>query len=598
MIVALGLGMAPAHAQHACDDCTGDLNGDGRITGADIQRFIDCFRAGPTFAPACACADLNLTQAINLVDVTLFVNKLVANPKPAACCEVTISGGSFICNAQSISLSATGAPSGGTCNSWTPSYTGAGRVNIVAAGCSATVTGTVVSSAVDDVTITLSYTSPQGAACTAQKKVTITKLVPTNIRFDYKPMNTGTSDGLNIRRNFDLELGEVSGTADTTLPTGNGKGDGEYNLAKSRSLPALYVANKAVKCAVRFTVEPAAVTSAKIKAAKTGTLFAGVAETTVAFSGGVSNPEYFEMAFDANTPNKIRKDVGHLNWSATEVNGAAMAACQFATTGTHTFYTVLDYPRSPWYDTDKQHPWLDALEFTIMGTPGGTITLDKTSLTGATGAAAAVVTFLNRNGYGLVYDTKQGGSKYLGGLKIRGGTCTDTTVDGTQVTGIDAEVEFTKFMSKTNGSSVNCHDCALTSIAMTTLMGGEVRYAYMAPFGYIYKTFLVGRGDCNNPFPKAGRGVIDMLCVGTGPGCDTNVANCVSDCVHPKRRAYGNHGFALLGGNVLDGCVGPHVANETPAVYTNASIDTTTAGESARAGTATNICSDSRVKLK
>lgn len=567
---------------------TGDLNFDGVINAKDIQRFVNCYLAGPSVAFGCACANTVPNTVLNPGDVAAFVNLLLTKGAGAACCELRIGGPSMACLAGQVMLTTSLSPAGGLCN-WSVAGSGSGQVTLAPAGCSVTVTAVAASSTVNDVTVSLAYTSPLGAICNAQKILTVVRLVPTNIRFDYKPINTGASDGLNIRQDRDLELGEISGTVDTSLPTGNGKGDGEYNLAKSRSLPALYVANKSVKCAVRFTVQPAAIINAKIKATKTGTLFAGVAETTVAFSAGVSNPEYTEMALDANTPNKVRKDVGRLNWSASEANGMAMASCQFASTGTHTFYTVLDVPQSPWYDTEKEHPWVNALEFTILGPGGSGGAIDKTTIADA---AAAVTTFVH-GGHMLVYDTTSGDVSYVLSLKGRAGGCGPPAIAGTS-----GVFDLTKFIPRSRGRTVNCHDCAMAVTCLTTLVGAPTKYAYMNKFGYIFRTPLIGRGDCNNPFPKAGGGVIDKLCVGTGAMCDTNEAACVSDCTSPKRRSYGNHGFCTMSVKVLDACVGPHTGTETPAMYTTASIDSSTATEGAQAATTANICSDSVITVQ
>ena len=54
--------------------CLGDMNGDGKKNGADVQKFIGCILAGGD----CACADVDQGSGPTLADVTPFVNALLA----------------------------------------------------------------------------------------------------------------------------------------------------------------------------------------------------------------------------------------------------------------------------------------------------------------------------------------------------------------------------------------------------------------------------------------------------------------------------------------------------------------------------------------
>ena len=63
--------------------CPGDMTGDGLLTGSDIQAFVDCFMNffdGP-IPPQCACADVFPDEIFTEMDITLFVERLLAVPK-------------------------------------------------------------------------------------------------------------------------------------------------------------------------------------------------------------------------------------------------------------------------------------------------------------------------------------------------------------------------------------------------------------------------------------------------------------------------------------------------------------------------------------
>jgi len=54
--------------------CPGDLNGDGRKDGRDIQQFLSCVLSGDN----CSCADVDQTNSVTLDDVPVFVNALMS----------------------------------------------------------------------------------------------------------------------------------------------------------------------------------------------------------------------------------------------------------------------------------------------------------------------------------------------------------------------------------------------------------------------------------------------------------------------------------------------------------------------------------------
>src|SRR5437016_2180506 len=56
--------------------CPGDLYGDGRKDGRDIQQFVGCLITGGN----CSCADMDLAIGVTLADVPAFVSSLLAGP--------------------------------------------------------------------------------------------------------------------------------------------------------------------------------------------------------------------------------------------------------------------------------------------------------------------------------------------------------------------------------------------------------------------------------------------------------------------------------------------------------------------------------------
>jgi len=60
-----------------CLTCPGDLNGDGRIDGDDVQDFVACYLGGDPAAPGCACSDLDLGSTLDAADVDLLADALL-----------------------------------------------------------------------------------------------------------------------------------------------------------------------------------------------------------------------------------------------------------------------------------------------------------------------------------------------------------------------------------------------------------------------------------------------------------------------------------------------------------------------------------------
>ncbi|MBI5763302.1 MAG: hypothetical protein HZA51_07245 [Planctomycetes bacterium] len=62
--------------------CRGDMNGDTKLNGKDIQQFVDCwvnYFGGYIDAP-CVCADMDSDGVLSDTDVNLFATKLLTDP--------------------------------------------------------------------------------------------------------------------------------------------------------------------------------------------------------------------------------------------------------------------------------------------------------------------------------------------------------------------------------------------------------------------------------------------------------------------------------------------------------------------------------------
>lgn len=57
--------------------CPGEMTGDNKRNGGDIQAFIKCLLQG---GGACTCADMNLDAQVTAADVQPFVTQLLTGP--------------------------------------------------------------------------------------------------------------------------------------------------------------------------------------------------------------------------------------------------------------------------------------------------------------------------------------------------------------------------------------------------------------------------------------------------------------------------------------------------------------------------------------
>lgn len=61
---------------NGCSSCPGDVNGDGDLSGQDVQALVDCLLSGG--AGSCDCGDLNLDGSTDDGDLCLFTSLLVS----------------------------------------------------------------------------------------------------------------------------------------------------------------------------------------------------------------------------------------------------------------------------------------------------------------------------------------------------------------------------------------------------------------------------------------------------------------------------------------------------------------------------------------
>lgn len=119
---------------------------------------------------------------------------------------------------------------------------------------------------------------------------------------------------------------------------------------------------------------------------------------------------------------------------------------------------------------------------------------------------------------------------------------------------------------------VNCYDQAGMLQTLLGSIGVPNTWRFMAPFGYISNTYLIGVGLCNNPLYGADGG------------------HPVVEQDAPGRSALRGHAFVSYGGAVLDACTGPRLGRENLGAFLIRAIDTqTTLATPANTGTAADV---------
>ncbi|KAI0164719.1 hypothetical protein GGR57DRAFT_209647 [Xylariaceae sp. FL1272] len=111
-----------------------------------------------------------------------------------------------------------------------------------------------------------------------------------------------------------------------------------------------------------------------------------------------------------------------------------------------------------------------------------------------------------------------------------------------------------------SGQLVNCYDQASAMQIFLALSPtvNSVEWMFMAPFGFINTTVLVGRGACNNPFyEQAGEPRRPKIC----------------SAREKWRTAFANHAFVRVNhGSIVDACCGPRFGG-TLRRFIESSID-------------------------
>jgi hypothetical protein len=206
----------------------------------------------------------------------------------------------------------------------------------------------------------------------------------------------------------------------------------------------------------------------------------------------------------------------------------------------HECFRIWDTPKSPW-----NKPWIKALDFAIVTCGANGIDTKK--------ALANITTYLHSS-YGLAYDTKNGESKYM-------------------LDELNGYFELTKYMIKYRKNVVNCYDQAGAVTTLGRVIGLDVNYLFMEPFGYIKTTTLVGGYICNNPFFKNSRFSPEYIIVG------------LKDSNNRPRASLGNHAFVEHNSRIFDACVGSIKGTSNRTNYVDNVIDS----RSSRPGNPANI---------
>lgn len=76
--------LAVCFAPPGCAVCPGDMDAGGTADGLDISAFVACYLGGEPAAPGCPCSDIDGDGLLSQADVNQFVEVLLAGP---GCCN-------------------------------------------------------------------------------------------------------------------------------------------------------------------------------------------------------------------------------------------------------------------------------------------------------------------------------------------------------------------------------------------------------------------------------------------------------------------------------------------------------------------------------
>jgi hypothetical protein len=219
----------------------------------------------------------------------------------------------------------------------------------------------------------------------------------------------------------------------------------------------------------------------------------------------------------------------------------------------HECFRIWDSPKTPW-NTGSNKPWIKALDFAIDTC--------KASGTDTKAALASITSYLHSS-HGLTYETNRGRANYKIGNDMRLAGYFIKVENPSPPLGTTADP----------GNVVNCYDQAGAVTTLGCVLGLDVKYLFMQPFGYINRTTLVGGHDCNNPFFTNSTYSTEKIVTGLTDGSGR------------PRSKFVNHAFAELDSDIFDACAGPKLGTDGRAGYVGSVIDSTLPG----AGTTTNI---------
>jgi hypothetical protein len=217
-------------------------------------------------------------------------------------------------------------------------------------------------------------------------------------------------------------------------------------------------------------------------------------------------------------------------------------------------FAIYDNPK-PYFDAAHGGVWVEALR--LMFKKANVSGLDNPD------EISKRVTEYCHSSHGMTYDTERGGPGFNGGNALEGGAF------------------YLKNYIKKEGNNgrgrnvVNCYDQAVAVQVFCGCLGVGIEPLYVAPFGYINTTKLIGVGDCNNPFFSNSSHYSSFHVVEEGgiKSVVTSIKGFFGEGT--ARSAFGNHAFARVVDSkyIRDACAGPHVGLEKLAQYLTSSID-------------------------
>ncbi|HVP10667.1 MAG TPA: hypothetical protein VMV94_05695, partial [Phycisphaerae bacterium] len=346
-----------------------DVNGDGLVNGGDIEAFLDCILSGDTPTGNCRCGDFTGDLVVNLDDVGWFVQFLLGRPPAMGgccngsaqcrvtteanctaagddylgdgstcegdpCCRVQLNMGNFISMRWPTTVSAAGQPLGGSCE-WYADYAGTGRVSLTPTGdCTVRIQGTALSSARNDVSVRVVYTTPGGQSCETAAQATVGELRLKRLTF------TGTGMQ-NVAR-------DSSGSSYGSPQWQDTNGDGDASDPNESRFPVAYPRNASVGVRdVRFAVSPTWLISGSTPVRGTGPDGDSYQGTGV-LSGG----EFIVSATMTSTdplPNTVKfYNTYNITW---EIALDGVNYCYAGTSDNRVYVTLNTPTTSPLYET-------------------------------------------------------------------------------------------------------------------------------------------------------------------------------------------------------------------------------------------------------